>query len=1427
MNTPIEEETITLDQLMEDEFQDHDQPGYYVAIGDYYHSNQLKVSLGDVIKVTSINNDYCYGINQNTNEQGLLPLDILVQLSKEVFQPQDLFEDESEGELISMNELNSLSLDYTTHCLETENETSIYFAWRYGGESVAVWGSFNDWQRPIQLFYDSVTTIFVCFAETHLQHGELCFFKFVVDDQYQVDHTLPTVTNEDGTFNYIVICTRYCQGKEHEIDIQQVHQIVSNQSMTEYDFTKEIQFNDVSVDYPTIAVESVELQEIHEEKETLTEIEAIEAIPSELSLQFRLHSEDQEEKRLSDIPSELFKQQLIKAENDEELRLQELEILEAQQLESLKSELAVEAMVSQENEKAIAETVDSIPAELVQQIQMDAENQEAVRLQSRDVKIQSNTTQDIENSLVFIPLDLSEEIRINAENQEAIKLQNLEIEKELYLQQLKLELQLEMRLTKENELAIGGHLDLIPEELSIELCHSAENDEAARLHPRDNLSDINSYSLSAELLEELRILAENQEAIKLQELEIQAELEFSQLKHDLNMEMHVTRENELAINETPDEIPKAAVSENPLKDGQFEEDLYQMPLDLSEDLRIEAENREAVRLQNIDIQAIKELETLRETLQLESKVVQENQMAINFVETIDTIPLELSHEIRIGAENDEAVKLQNYDILAEEQLQLLKKQLQFEYLVSKENESALSHVDSQIRMPEELADEFKVDAENKESLKLQEQDFSTRNIFDGNETQDNDFVAETKAREIAIMEPAGLFDSELGGRNVKIQIEEKGSLKVELSSGEDYSDFDSHDGFEIAHVNADMYSTTAEYLAADDQQEYDAASSKRSSSVARQELVAHFHHTELEFESELADLRNLAKSSHYNEKFVDALKQEASRFAKNLYRLDALLGKMKLILDDIDSPYKTAFSHKLEKEIFGESLDEILPEHVMLSEMLYAEDEQERFLMALKEAPLEIEMFGDSLHDILPDAVIESERIELENSEELKHFNINISNDIEKQVFGEKIEEFLPDNLLVAEKVLFEDSVIASRKIPSSPALAATREILKDFARSSPEQVVLSKKDSRDDFDYSAGTPDDDDRLSYEEYTEHSQLEHHLDRISNILNLVKNPPKENYSNALPVDLIRSLQLASEEKEETKIGQMEDAENDLIDEIMDRFESTVEGTFAEWRFVTSVDHIEFHEETEAQEKHLSIQTDVAYSSGASSSDTVIDSPVFEKFTLKKSPSSPQNSSSDINSLPEVEENVDSQPVPYLPPTIPLPNIPATPSLVQSVPRNPTQPVFDPNRMSDLIDSLSKDEFPSSSQPQVQAPPNIRPKSRTTSKPFYVPSPLSFPPITRQETEESSSPEPSSPSNSTKEAQVWEEIPLTPSPTLVTDPSTSMFSPVIDKYISIALAVACIANIKLLLSILSASWMVIRIFHMVWTFAGLVFLFGHLL
>ncbi|KAJ3274052.1 hypothetical protein HDV01_003547 [Terramyces sp. JEL0728] len=225
--TFFEHEKLQYDDTM-DEIAD--EPGVYVAIVDYHPPKLtsshvlLPVDIGQMIKVTRVLSDgWVFGENQTTKEIGQIPLSVLVRLSGELLlelatdpspeQSNPYGEDEV---VISMSDLKTAS-SHETHCMETllEENPAIYFTWRYGGGKVYVWGNFNNWEYPVQLFFDGPSGIFVAFADcVYLSNADQCEFKFVVDDEWKIDPSLPIIYNEDGTrLNTIKVSSHFAQGE--------------------------------------------------------------------------------------------------------------------------------------------------------------------------------------------------------------------------------------------------------------------------------------------------------------------------------------------------------------------------------------------------------------------------------------------------------------------------------------------------------------------------------------------------------------------------------------------------------------------------------------------------------------------------------------------------------------------------------------------------------------------------------------------------------------------------------------------------------------------------------------------------------------------------------------------------------------------------------------------------------------------------------------------------------------------------------------------------------------------------------------------------------------------------------------------------------------------------------------------------------------
>lgn len=175
-------------------------PGIYAAIIDYDSNiqNHITLNLGQVIKVLRIENELAFWYLMLISETqkldtGYVPLNVLLKLADElvleladsksnhpVLIPMPLpgFDSPSEAEeLVSLADLKAMANEYKTHCMQTIGPPSIYFVWKYGGQRVAVWGSFNNWSRPIPLFYDGQAGMFVAFTEVEdLEMGEICHY---------------------------------------------------------------------------------------------------------------------------------------------------------------------------------------------------------------------------------------------------------------------------------------------------------------------------------------------------------------------------------------------------------------------------------------------------------------------------------------------------------------------------------------------------------------------------------------------------------------------------------------------------------------------------------------------------------------------------------------------------------------------------------------------------------------------------------------------------------------------------------------------------------------------------------------------------------------------------------------------------------------------------------------------------------------------------------------------------------------------------------------------------------------------------------------------------------------------------------------------------------------------------------------------------
>ncbi|KAJ3274055.1 Beta subunit 1 of SnRK1 [Terramyces sp. JEL0728] len=241
------------------------QPGIYVAISDWIAQSdekfhQISIQLGQVVKVTVVFDGWAFGENQSTMETGHLPTLVLVKLStefvlelandnKEPALQEMHLRSSSQETLITLNELSETKKkDLETHCMESELDmgSSVYFTWKYGGSQVYVWGSFNNWSRPIQLFYDGNNDLHVAFAECEdIDHGDVCVFKFFVDNEWRFDPNFTQFEDEDdgSKYNSIVVCTKFAQGYFFSVTYQTVRYIIPARRIKSETIEEEISMN--------------------------------------------------------------------------------------------------------------------------------------------------------------------------------------------------------------------------------------------------------------------------------------------------------------------------------------------------------------------------------------------------------------------------------------------------------------------------------------------------------------------------------------------------------------------------------------------------------------------------------------------------------------------------------------------------------------------------------------------------------------------------------------------------------------------------------------------------------------------------------------------------------------------------------------------------------------------------------------------------------------------------------------------------------------------------------------------------------------------------------------------------------------------------------------------------------------------------------
>ncbi|KAJ3368774.1 hypothetical protein HDU91_000290 [Kappamyces sp. JEL0680] len=228
------------------------QPGIYVVVQelpiDLLPQSEtlawLDLRLGQVVKVTTCFTDgTAIGVlASDPAHQGLVHLDALLPLAPEMIYSLATQDHQQEMAAISkktstemLGMLDALPLPAPSRISDTRfssamthlissNPPSIYFCWKWGGDKVEVWGSFNGWSRGVPLFFDlspgaieearrvggdEISGLFCGFVEVddadlELDRGRV-FFKFYIDGAWRVDPGLEQYYDEEegDVYNWV------------------------------------------------------------------------------------------------------------------------------------------------------------------------------------------------------------------------------------------------------------------------------------------------------------------------------------------------------------------------------------------------------------------------------------------------------------------------------------------------------------------------------------------------------------------------------------------------------------------------------------------------------------------------------------------------------------------------------------------------------------------------------------------------------------------------------------------------------------------------------------------------------------------------------------------------------------------------------------------------------------------------------------------------------------------------------------------------------------------------------------------------------------------------------------------------------------------------------------------------------------------------
>ena len=207
--------------------------GFFIAMQDYMPDDcdYIKLLHGDLIKMKSD-----WGVNLHTLEQGKINSDYLLSVTSEVviemltrMNISEVVLKDIEGLVDGFDSYSSASSEISvmediikskpsknfksTHCIQSDPPT-IFFCWNGKCDRVAVYGSFNNYEKVVPLFFDSSSKVYVAFCESFQPNGDVCYFRFLVDDSWRIDDIIPSEIINGEIYNCLVMNCGEIQAKK-------------------------------------------------------------------------------------------------------------------------------------------------------------------------------------------------------------------------------------------------------------------------------------------------------------------------------------------------------------------------------------------------------------------------------------------------------------------------------------------------------------------------------------------------------------------------------------------------------------------------------------------------------------------------------------------------------------------------------------------------------------------------------------------------------------------------------------------------------------------------------------------------------------------------------------------------------------------------------------------------------------------------------------------------------------------------------------------------------------------------------------------------------------------------------------------------------------------------------------------------------------